>query len=182
MEYKTVSDVPDVKILEPKVYGDSRGFFYESFRQDWFEEHCGPFNFVQDNHSKSSRGILRGLHYQTTNTQGKLVRVVSGEVYDVVVDLRKGSTSLGRSFGIYLSADNKKQLWVPPGFAHGFYVVSEHAEFTYKCTDYYHPDSEVTLAYDDPALDIDWPIDGKPLLSEKDANGYQLSKAPLMEL
>ena len=137
------TEIPDVKILEPKVFGDDRGFFMETFRVDAFEQHCGPLKFVQDNHSKSKKGILRGLHYQTKHTQGKLVRVTSGEVYDVAVDIRKNSPTFGKHIGVILSAENKRQLWVPPGFAHGFYVTSESAEFVYKCTEYYAPEYEI---------------------------------------
>ena len=151
------TDIPDVKIIEPRVFGDERGFFLETFRIDWFKRECADVDFVQDNHSKSSQGILRGLHYQMEQTQGKLVRVVSGEVYDVAVDMRKDSPTYGKWVGVVLSAENKRQLWVPAGFAHGFYVTSESAEFVYKCTDYYHPQTEVSVKYDDPTLDIDWP-------------------------
>lgn len=163
--------IPDVKILEPNVFGDDRGFFMETFRDTWFKENIADVNFVQDNHSKSKQGILRGLHFQTENTQGKLVRVTSGEVFDVAVDIRKGSETYGQWVGEYLSAENKRQLWVPEGFAHGFYVTSESAEFVYKCTDYYHPASEVSLAWNDKDIAIDWPIKGMPLLSEKDEKG-----------
>ena len=152
------TSIPDVKIIEPKVFGDERGFFLETFRTDWFKKECADVHFVQDNHSKSSQGILRGLHYQMEQTQGKLVRVVSGEVYDVAVDMRKNSPTYGKWVGVTLSAENKRQLWVPAGFAHGFYVTSESAEFVYKCTDYYHPESEVSVKYDDPTLNIGWPF------------------------
>lgn len=174
--------IPDVKILEPKVFGDERGFFIETFRDDWFKEQVANVSFVQDNHSKSSQGILRGLHYQTEQTQGKLVRVVSGEVYDVVVDLRKNSSTFGRSYGTLISADNKRQLWVPAGFAHGFYVTTESAEFVYKCTDYYAPQFEQSVLWNDPQLKIDWPlVNGQaPLLSEKDKNGLVFSEAPTL--
>jgi dTDP-4-dehydrorhamnose 3,5-epimerase len=131
--------IPDIKILEPKVFGDDRGFFLETFRDDWFRENIANVSFVQDNHSKSAQGILRGMHYQLKQAQGKLVRVISGEVYDVAIDMRKNSPSFGQSFGTILSAENKRQMWVPAGFAHGFYVTSESAEFVYKCTDYYAP-------------------------------------------
>jgi dTDP-4-dehydrorhamnose 3,5-epimerase len=174
------TQIPDVKIIEPKVFGDERGFFLETFRDDWFREHCADVTFVQDNHSKSSQGILRGLHYQLEHTQGKLVRVTSGEVFDVVVDMRKTSDTFGQWFGLLLSAENKRQLWLPAGFAHGFYVTSETAEFCYRCTDYYHPKSEVSLSYNDPALSIDWPlVNGQaPSLSAKDAHGLSFSQAP----
>lgn len=172
--------IPDVKIIEPKVFGDDRGFFMETFRTDWFKSECANVDFVQDNHSKSRQGILRGLHYQLEQTQGKLVRVVSGEVYDVAVDMRKGSPTFGQWVGVLLSAENKRQLWVPAGFAHGFYVTSESAEFVYKCTDYYHPESEVSIKYDDPTLAIQWPlVDGMPpSLSAKDEDGVSFEGAP----
>lgn len=174
------TDIPDVKIIEPKVFGDERGFFMETFRTDWFKKECTDVEFVQDNHSKSRQGILRGLHYQLKQTQGKLVRVVSGEVYDVAVDMRKDSATYGKWVGVTLSAENKRQLWVPAGFAHGFYVTSESAEFVYKCTDYYHPESEVSIKYDDPTLAIHWPlVDGMlPSLSAKDEEGVSFESAP----
>jgi dTDP-4-dehydrorhamnose 3,5-epimerase len=172
--------IPDVKIIEPKVFGDDRGFFLETFRDDWFRENCANVTFVQDNHSKSKQGILRGLHYQLTHTQGKLVRVTQGEVYDVAVDMRKESSTLGQWVGVQLSAKNKRQLWVPEGFAHGFYVTSESAEFVYKCTDYYHPQSEISLKYNDPQLQINWPLlDNQSLaLSAKDEAGLSFVEAP----
>jgi len=174
------TDIPDVKIIEPKTFGDERGFFLETFRMDWFKNECADVVFVQDNHSKSIQGILRGLHYQMEQTQGKLVRVVSGEVYDVAVDMRKNSPTYGKWVGVTLSAENKRQLWVPAGFAHGFYVTSESAEFVYKCTDYYHPESEVSVKYDDPTLNIGWPlVNGeKPSLSGKDEAGFAFIDAP----
>ncbi len=154
----------------------------ETFRESIFNETCGIRQFVQENHSKSSRGILRGLHYQTENTQGKLVRVVHGEVYDVAVDMRKSSQTFGRWVGVLLSAENKRQLWVPEGFAHGFYVISDEAEFVYKCTDYYNPKSEVSIKWDDVDLNISWPTAGmSPSLSEKDANGLAFNNAPCFE-
>lgn len=166
------TEIEDVKILEPKVFGDERGFFMETFRTDWFKENIANVDFVQDNHSKSKKGILRGLHFQKVQTQGKLVRVTSGEVYDVAVDVREGSPTFGKWVGVYLSAENKRQLWVPAGFAHGFLVTSESAEFVYKCTDYYHSESEVSLAWDDPELAIDWPLNNEqPSLSTKDGEG-----------
>lgn len=167
------TDLADVKIIEPQVFGDERGFFMETFRSNEFNEACGARDFVQENHSKSKQGILRGLHYQTRQTQGKLVRVTSGAVYDVAVDLRRASPSFGKWFGLELSAENKRQLWVPEGFAHGFYVLTESAEFVYKCTDYYDPGSEKSLRWNDPTLNINWPlVDGaEPLLSEKDQQG-----------
>ncbi|WP_444882625.1 dTDP-4-dehydrorhamnose 3,5-epimerase [Microbulbifer sp. PSTR4-B] len=171
--------ITDVKILEPKVFGDERGFFFESFRQDLFSQECADRVFVQDNHSKSTLGILRGLHYQTKQTQGKLVRVTKGEVFDVAVDLRKSSSTFGQWVGVTLSAENKRQLWVPEGFAHGFYVTSAEAEFVYKCTDYYAPEYEHSIRWDDPDLAIEWPlINGQaPKLSAKDAEGKHLKDA-----
>ena len=168
---------PDVKIIEPTVFGDERGFFMETWNQKRFEELVTgkPTQFVQDNHSKSKKGILRGLHYQTENTQGKLVRVVSGEVFDVAVDIRKGSPTFGQWVGEYLSAENKRQLWVPEGFAHGFYVTSEEAEFVYKCTNYYDPQSELTILWNDEEISINWPIVNGPILSEKDRVGMLLA-------
>ncbi|TMN92341.1 dTDP-4-dehydrorhamnose 3,5-epimerase [Pseudoalteromonas phenolica] len=173
--------IPDVKILEPKVFGDDRGFFMETFREEWFRENVADVIFVQDNHSKSSQGILRGLHYQTEQTQGKLVRVTQGEVYDVAVDMRKDSPTFGKHVGVLLSAENKRQLWVPEGFGHGFYVTTESAEFVYKCTDYYAPQFEQSVLWDDPVLDIQWPlVNGQvPLLSEKDKAGLLLVDAPV---
>lgn len=172
------TNIPDVKIIEPTVYGDERGFFMETWNQKQFEELVAgkPTQFVQDNHSKSKKGILRGLHYQTVNTQGKLVRVVSGEVFDVAVDLRKGSPTFGKWVGEYLSADNKRQLWIPEGFAHGFYVTSEEAEFVYKCTNYYNPNSELSIAWDDDSLNIIWPISLLPKLSDKDKEALLLKE------
>ena len=168
------TNISDVKIIEPAVFGDERGFFMETWNQKGFEELVTgkPTNFVQDNHSKSKQGILRGLHYQTENTQGKLVRVISGEVFDVAVDIRKSSATFGQWVGVYLSAENKRQLWVPEGFAHGFYVTSDEAEFVYKCTDYYKPKAENSILWNDPTLAIDWPIIGRlnTSLSEKDKN------------
>ncbi|MBM7072098.1 dTDP-4-dehydrorhamnose 3,5-epimerase [Shewanella sp. 202IG2-18] len=173
------TSIPDVKIIEPSVFGDERGFFMETWQQKKFEELVSgkPTAFVQDNHSKSKKGILRGLHYQTENTQGKLVRVISGEVFDVAVDIRKDSPTFGRWVGEYLSADNKRQLWVPEGFAHGFYVTSEEAEFVYKCTNYYHPASEITIAWNDSDIGIDWPTQSEPFLSAKDRTGLNLYHA-----
>ncbi|MCY9804035.1 dTDP-4-dehydrorhamnose 3,5-epimerase [Vibrio scophthalmi] len=170
--------IPDVKIIEPSVFGDERGFFMETWNQKQFEELVTGKStpFVQDNHSKSNKGILRGLHYQTENTQGKLVRVVSGEVFDVAVDIRKGSPTFGQWVGEYLSAENKRQLWVPEGFAHGFYVTSEEAEFVYKCTDYYNPKAELSICWNDSDLKINWPIIGDPQLSAKDTKGIKLEE------
>jgi dTDP-4-dehydrorhamnose 3,5-epimerase len=176
------TDIPDVKIIEPAVFGDERGFFMETWNQNKFEELVTgkPTKFVQDNHSKSKKGILRGLHYQTENTQGKLVRVVSGEVFDVAVDIRKDSPTFGKWVGIYLSAENKRQLWIPEGFAHGFYVTSDEAEFVYKCTDYYNPQAELTIKWDDTYLNIDWPLLDEPYLSDKDKYAFILSENQLL--
>lgn len=172
--------IPDVKIIEPKVFGDERGFFMETFRDDWFRQNVADVEFVQDNHSKSKHGILRGLHYQMQQTQGKLVRVTSGEVYDVAVDMRHSSPTFGKWFGLLLSAENKRQLWVPAGFAHGFYVTTVEAEFCYRCTDYYHPESEISIRFDDPDIGISWPFETsqKPLLATKDEQGLAFSVAP----
>ncbi len=176
------TDIPDVKIIEPTVFGDERGFFMETWNQKRFEELVTgkPTRFVQDNHSKSKKGILRGLHYQTENTQGKLVRVVSGEVFDVAVDIRKDSPTFGKWVGVYLSAENKRQLWVPEGFAHGFYVTSDEAEFVYKCTDYYNPQKEISIKWNDRHLNIDWPFaqDSVLNLSKKDEQGIPFVLAP----
>ena len=174
----TPAAVPDVLILEPKVFGDARGFFYESFNARDFAQATGlNVDFVQDNHSKSARGVLRGLHYQIQHPQGKLVRVVQGEVFDVAVDLRKSSATFGQWVGERLSADNKKQLWIPPGFAHGFVVLSESAEFLYKTTDYWYPEHECSLLWNDPEVGIAWPIEGQPLLAAKDAAAARLRDA-----
>nr|WP_300310344.1 dTDP-4-dehydrorhamnose 3,5-epimerase [Halomonas sp.] len=173
MEYQPLA-IPEVVLLTPKVFGDERGFFLETFRQSEFEQHCGKYQFVQDNHSKSAQGILRGLHYQLQQPQGKLVRVTRGEVFDVAVDMRKGSPTFGQWVGALLSEENKQMLWVPPGFAHGFYVTSpDGAEFQYKCTDYYAPGDEYSLRWDDPSLAIEWPlVEGQaPQVSDKDAQG-----------
>jgi dTDP-4-dehydrorhamnose 3,5-epimerase len=172
--------IPDVKILEPTVFGDTRGFFMETFRADEFAQQTGARPFVQDNHSKSAHGILRGLHYQLQQTQGKLVRVVAGAVFDVAVDMRQSSPTFGQWVGVELSAENKRQLWVPEGFAHAFYVMSDAAEFVYKCTDYYHPQSEVSLLWNDPRLAIQWPIPAgsTPQLSGKDSQGLLFEQAP----
>ncbi len=169
-----------VVLIKPRVFGDERGFFLESWNRQAFSEAGIPSDFVQDNHSRSRQGTLRGLHYQTEHTQGKLVRVVDGEVFDVAVDLRSDSPTCGQWLGCILSAENKTQLWVPPGFAHGFYVLSQSADFIYKCTDYYHPDSEVSLAWNDPTVGIDWPLlDGQsPELSAKDADALCWADTP----
>jgi len=172
--------IAEVKIIESKVFGDERGFFMETFREDWFREQVADVVFVQDNHSKSGQGILRGLHYQTQQTQGKLVRVTAGEVYDVAVDMRKDSPTFGQHVGVLLNSDNKRQLWVPAGFAHGFYVTSKSAEFVYKCTDYYAPQFEQSVLWNDPALNIQWPlVNGcAPSLSAKDEAGLLFKDAP----
>lgn len=168
----TPTAIPDVVVIEPKVFGDDRGFFMETFRASEFNQRCVERSFVQENHSLSKQGILRGLHYQIQQPQGKLVRVVSGCVFDVAVDLRQSSPTFGQWAGVELSAENKKQLWVPEGFAHGFYVMSEQAEFVYKCTDYWAPEYERSLLWNDTELAIQWPlVDSEPLLSEKDADG-----------
>lgn len=168
----TPTAIPDVLVLEPKVFGDARGFFFESFNARDFAQVTGlSVEFVQDNHSKSAHGVLRGLHYQIQHPQGKLVRVVQGEVFDVAVDLRRSSPSFGQWVGKTLNANNHKQLWVPPGFAHGFVVLSETAEFLYKTTDYWHPEHERSLLWNDPTVGIDWPIDFEPQLAAKDAAG-----------
>lgn len=162
--------IPDVKLIKPRVFGDERGYFYESFNQKAFDEAVGyPVTFVQDNHSRSVKGTLRGLHYQLPpHPQGKLVRVTVGEVFDVAVDIRKGSPTFGQWVGEYLSSDNQHQLWIPPGFAHGFVVTSDMAEFQYKCTDFYAPDCEASIRWDDIDLCIDWPNKSQPLVSPKD--------------
>ena len=165
-------------LLEPRVFGDDRGFFYESFNARTFAELTGvQAAFVQDNHSRSAKNVLRGLHYQIEQAQGKLVRVSSGAVFDVAVDLRKSSATFGQWYGVELSADNKRQLWIPPGFAHGFMVTSEHAEFLYKTTDYWAPEHERAVLWNDPAIGIAWPLDGAPLLSAKDQAAVALAEA-----
>ena len=170
--------IPDVYLIEPKVFGDARGFFFESFNQLQFQEAIGrEVSFVQDNHSRSSQYVLRGLHYQIQQAQGKLVRVVQGEVYDVAVDIRKNSNTFGKWVGEHLSADNKRQLWIPEGFAHGFVVLSETAEFLYKTTDYYAPQFERSILWDDPTLAINWPINQPPQLSAKDLEGRSFQEA-----
>ncbi|MBH8613405.1 dTDP-4-dehydrorhamnose 3,5-epimerase [Pseudomonas mohnii] len=172
------TDLPGVLIIEPKVFGDERGFFYESFNAKAFEEATGlTTTFVQDNHSRSQKGVLRGLHYQLQNTQGKLVRVTAGEVLDVAVDIRRSSPHFGQWVAVRLSADNHRQLWIPEGFAHGFVVLSEFAEFLYKTTDYYNPSSERSIRWDDPDLAIDWQLDDAPQLSAKDKVGVLLKDA-----
>jgi dTDP-4-dehydrorhamnose 3,5-epimerase len=174
----TKTDHPEVLILESKVFGDDRGFFFESFNQRDFRQATNlDVHFVQDNHSKSSQGVLRGLHYQIQHPQGKLVRVTQGVVFDVAVDLRRSSANFGKWVGVELSADNKRQLWVPPGFAHGFLVISESAEFLYKTTDYWYPEHERSLLWCDRAIGIDWPAVGEPKLAAKDASGKVLAEA-----
>jgi dTDP-4-dehydrorhamnose 3,5-epimerase len=174
--------IPDVLLIEPKVFGDARGFFFESFNQKAFNEATGTSHqFVQDNHSRSTKGVLRGLHYQIQQPQGKLVRVVQGAVFDVAVDIRKSSPNFGQWVGAELSADNHHQLWVPPGFAHGFLTLSESADFLYKTTGYYAPEHERCILWNDSEISIQWPIDIKPLLSVKDAAGLCLAKAELFE-
>lgn len=174
--------IPDVLIIEPKVFGDARGFFFESYNEHAFAQATGlKVNFVQDNHSRSAKGVLRGLHYQIKQPQGKLVRVVRGSVYDVAVDLRKSSPTFGRWVAAELSEDNQRQMWVPAGFAHGFLVTSESADFLYKTTDYYAPEQERCIAWDDPAIGIQWPLDSLPLLSAKDKQGLLLSQADMFK-
>ena len=179
MPYTVVpTELPEVLILEPKVYADARGFFFESFNQRDFEKATGlNVTFVQDNHTRSAQGVLRGLHYQIQHPQGKLVRVIEGEVFDVTVDMRCSSFTFGKWAGVTLSADNKRQLWIPPGFAHGFLVTSESAEFLYKTTDYWYPEHERSLLWNDPRLGVRWPLSGAPILAAKDAAGKPLSEA-----
>ncbi|NQW81663.1 MAG: dTDP-4-dehydrorhamnose 3,5-epimerase [Polaromonas sp.] len=173
----TLTAIPGVLIIEPKVFGDARGFFFESFNQKAFNDATGTdHQFVQDNHSRSGKGVLRGLHYQVNKPQGKLVRVVSGAVFDVAVDIRPDSQAFGRWVGVELTEDNHKQMWVPPGLAHGFLVLSDRADFLYKTTDYYAPEFERCIAWDDPAVGIEWPLEGlQPKLSAKDLQGQLLS-------
>lgn len=173
----TPTALPEVLLVEPRVFGDDRGFFYESWNRRTFADAGIPVDFVQDNHSRSRRGVLRGLHYQIEHAQGKLVRAVSGEVFDVAVDLRRSSPDFGKSVSVVLSAANKRMLWVPAGFAHGFVVVSEDAEFLYKTTDYWYPEHERALLWNDPALGIEWPLAGAPMLAAKDAAGKRLADA-----
>ena len=182
MKFET-TPLQDVLLLQPRVFGDERGFFMESWNQQVFSEASHDWQFVQDNHSRSQQGILRGLHFQTEQVQGKLVRVVSGAVFDVVVDLRRSSPSFGKWFGVELRADAHNMLWMPPGFAHGFYVLSESADFLYKTSDYYHPASEVSLRWDDPTVGIDWPlVNGEaPSLSAKDAEGLSWDDIPYFD-
>lgn len=177
------TDIPEVIIIEPRVFEDSRGFFMETYQAQKFAEAGIGFNFVQDNHSRSKQGTLRGLHYQVRHVQGKLVRVVIGEAFDVAVDIRRSSSTFGKSTGILLSAQNKRQLWIPPGFAHGFYVVSEWAEVLYKATDFYDPEAERTIIWNDPMLDLKWPVtpDQLPTLSPKDLAGKLFTEAEIYE-
>jgi dTDP-4-dehydrorhamnose 3,5-epimerase len=174
------TEIEDVKIIEVNLFGDERGFFMETFRADEFMAKTGAKPFVQDNHSKSTKGILRGLHFQQTQTQGKLVRVIEGTVFDVAVDMRESSPTFGKWVGVELSAENNRQLWVPEGFAHGFYVMTDSAAFVYKCTDYYYPESEVSVRWDDTDIGIKWPlVDGElPQLSAKDEQGLSFKDAP----
>ena len=170
--------IPEVIVFEPKVFGDDRGFFFESFNAKVFEQATGfSPNFVQDNHSKSAKNVLRGLHYQIEQAQGKLVRVTQGAVFDVAVDMRASSATFGQWVGTHLSAENKRQIWVPPGFAHGFLVLSDTAEFLYKTTDFYAPQFECCVKWDDPSIGVEWPLQGMPLLSAKDAVGLSLQAA-----
>jgi dTDP-4-dehydrorhamnose 3,5-epimerase len=174
----TPTALPDVLVIEPKVFGDARGFFFESFNRRAFREATGfDVDFVQDNHSRSAKNVLRGLHYQIQQPQGKLVRCVAGEVFDVAVDIRRSSPHFGKCASVTLSADNKRMVWVPPGFAHGFLVVSERAEILYKTTDYWAPEHERSIAWDDPALAIVWPLSGEPVLSAKDKAGVPFRDA-----
>lgn len=174
----TATALPEVKIIEPRIFGDDRGFFYESFNALEFSEQVeAGVEFVQDNHSRSTHGVLRGLHYQIEHAQGKLVRVVQGEVFDVAVDIRRSSVNFGKWVGVNLSEENHRQLWVPPGFAHGFVVLSETAQFLYKTTDYWYREHERCIVWDDPEIGIEWPGDFELLLAEKDAAGKRLSDA-----
>jgi dTDP-4-dehydrorhamnose 3,5-epimerase len=172
------SALPEVLVIEPRVFGDERGFFFESYNRKAFAAVIGmDVDFVQDNHSRSAKNVLRGLHYQVEQAQGKLVRVVAGEVFDVAVDIRKASPNFGKWVGAHLSADNKRMMWVPPGFAHGFLVLADATEFLYKTTDYYAPQHERCIAWDDPDIGVAWPLQGEPTLSAKDREGKRLSEA-----
>jgi len=174
--------ISEILIIEPRVFGDNRGFFMESYNQHAFNEVTGwPSAFVQDNHSGSARNVLRGLHYQIRQPQGKLVRVISGEIFDVAVDLRKSSPTFGQWVGALLSHENKKQMWIPPGFAHGFLVLSDFAEVLYKTTDFYAPEHECCIRWDDPDIGIEWPLNGSPILSNKDQQGASLRQARLFD-
>lgn len=173
------TSIPEVLIFEPKVFGDDRGFFFESFNANVFEQATGlkSVHFVQDNHSKSAKNVLRGLHYQIEQAQGKLVRVTQGEVFDVAVDIRASSATFGRWVGAHLSAENKRQMWIPPGFAHGFLVLADNTEFLYKTTDFYAPQHECCIQWSDPSIRIEWPLQGDPMLSAKDKLGLSLQDA-----
>ena len=177
----TATALPEVKLVEPKVFGDTRGFFFESWNSKAFAEAGIAANFVQDNHSRSGVGVLRGLHYQLLQPQGKLVRVIQGSVYDVAVDIRRASPNFGRWVGVELSAENRRMIWVPPGFAHGFVVLSEPCEFLYKATEYYAPQHERAILWNDPDLGVTWPISGEPLLSAKDAGAPRLKDAEVYD-
>jgi dTDP-4-dehydrorhamnose 3,5-epimerase len=178
----TATSLPEVKVIEPKVFGDARGYFLESFNaREFAEKVVSGVEFVQDNHSRSAKGVLRGLHYQIQHAQGKLVRVVEGEVFDVAVDIRRDSPNFGKWQGVVLSAENHRQLWVPPGFAHGFVVLSESAQFLYKTTDFWYPEHERSLRWNDPEIGIEWPIDFEPNLAAKDAAAVGLSEAEVFE-
>jgi dTDP-4-dehydrorhamnose 3,5-epimerase len=176
--------IPEVILIKPDLFGDKRGFFMETWQRQKFADAGIDYDFVQENHSRSIKGTLRGLHYQIKHPQGKLVRVIAGEVFDVAVDLRKSSPFLGQWVGEYLSSENKHMLWVPPGFAHGFYVTGDMAEFEYKCTDYYAPEHERCIRWNDPDLSIEWPLKGEPILSDKDRNAgiFQRGKSILNEI
>jgi len=182
MKYTQI-DISGVVLMEPAVFGDERGCFMETWREDEFRKQVADVSFVQDNQSRSCKGTLRGLHYQIQNPQGKLVRVIAGEVFDVAIDLRKSSPSFGRWTGFRLSAENRQMFWVPPGFGHGFYVLSEAAEFVYRCSDYWAPEHERCILWDDPDIGIDWPLlpGGMPLLSEKDIAGVPFKDAEVFE-
>jgi dTDP-4-dehydrorhamnose 3,5-epimerase len=178
----TAMELPEVKLIEPRVFGDARGFFVESFNARDFAQHVqGGVEFVQDNHSRSAKNVLRGMHYQIEHPQGKLVRVTFGEVFDVAVDLRRSSATFGKWAGVVLSAQNQRQIWIPPGFAHGFLVLSEGADFLYKTTEYWYPEHERCLRWDDPQVGIAWPIDGEPTMADKDRAGKSLRSADLYE-
>lgn len=181
MEFRKLA-ITDVMLLTPKIFNDERGFFMESFRHDDFVKHCGNYHFVQDNHSGSGTNILRGLHYQLQRPQGKLVRVTQGEVFDVAVDMRQNSATFGQWVGEYLSENNKRMMWIPPGFAHGFYVTGDMAELQYKCTDYYDPSDEYTLCWNDPTVAVQWPLKAiAPQLSAKDASGQLFANCPVFK-
>lgn len=173
------TSIPDVKILEPRIHQDERGLFMETFRQDWFQTQIQNCHFVQENHSQSHQGVLRGLHYQNPYPQGKLIRIIRGAVFDVAVDLRQNSPTFKQWVGTILSAQNQRQLWIPEGFAHGFYTLENQTEMLYKCTQYYHPEAEQTLIWNDPSLNIQWPCTTPPILSKKDLTGTILEKALL---